>query len=173
MQQRMTISDLARTLGVDVALISRRVKALRLQTWPGPHGAKFVAIEDYKKAVEHKRSEAQQTTGLLELMRRKGKLGQHEEAAARMRFAHLYQRLRRQACGGDLNADEALREIDRELGADGSDLCRRILIAGHALDQIELADRSYWQRRFVECLDLMGRKFGTLQLDPPHLTDVS
>src|ERR1700722_2442231 len=94
MQHQLTISALARAEGVDQAAMSRLVKQLKLETSPGPRGAKLVAVASYLQAVGRPATEQlQPPSDQLERLARKGKLGTARECASRLAAARSYQHL--------------------------------------------------------------------------------
>ena len=154
MQQRMTITALARAEGVDKALMSRRVKQLKLDTLPGSRGAKLVAVASYLQAVGHPKLGP--PGDQLDRLARKGKLGRRAEADARLKAAREYQGLSLRAARGDLKAAARAGEINRALGVDATERCRALLIEGRSLQSLADPDKFYLLRCFREHLDCIA-----------------
>jgi hypothetical protein len=158
--QRMTITALARAEGVDKALMSRRVKKLKLEILPGARGAKLVAVASYLKAVGRPAHDELGPPGdQLDWLARKGKLGRGAEAFARLKAARAYQGLSLRAAGGDLKAAARIGEINRALGVDATERCRALLIEGRSLQSLADPDKFYLLRCFREHLDCVAENF--------------
>jgi hypothetical protein len=159
--QRMTITALARAEGVDKALMSRRVKQLKLETRRGPRGAKLVAVASYLQAVGRPATDEPGPPGdQLDRLARKGKLGRGAEADARLKAARAYQGLSLRAAGGDLKAAARIGEINRALGVDATERCRALLIEGRPLQSLADPDKFYLLQCFREHLDCIAESFG-------------
>jgi hypothetical protein len=159
--QRMTITALARAEGVDKALMSRRVKQLKLETLPGPRGAKLVTVASYLKAVGRPATDEPGPPGeQLDRLARKGKLGRGAEAEARLKAARAYQGQSLRAAGGDLKAAARIGEINRALGVDATERCRALLIERRPLESFADPDKFYLLQCFREHLDCIAESFG-------------
>ena len=183
MQHQLTISALARAEGVDQAAMSRLVKQLKLETSPGPRGAKLVAVASYLQAVGRPATEQlQPPSDQLERLARKGKLGTARECASRLAAARSYQHLVKAAASRDMNAHAVtrlkarsyqdqvkfdagskahvrIREIEDALGIDGARRCRAMLIDGQSLRSAFAGlRRSYVLQYLREYLDCIAEK---------------
>jgi hypothetical protein len=165
-QQRMTISALARAEGVDKALVSRRVKRLKLETLPGPRGAKEVNVAAYLRAMGRGANVQLETppSDELDAMARKGRLGRGTEGAIRIQAARAYRQLVMRATSGDLKALTGLHKINQALGEDGAALCRSVIVDGRPLLLRKIPDTWYdnWQvlAGFQDNLDIIGERLG-------------
>src|ERR1700722_17381431 len=159
MQQQLTISALARAEGVDHAAMSRLVKQLKLETSPGPRGAKLVAVESYLRAVGRPATEQlQPPSDQLDRLARKGKLGTARECASRLAAARQYKQLS-DAARRDMKASSRVREIENALGIDGARRCRALLIDGWSLRSSFAGLRgSYVVQYLREYLDCIAEK---------------
>jgi hypothetical protein len=158
--QRMTITALARAEGVDKALMSRRVKQLKLETLPGAHGAKLVTVASYLRALGRPADEELQPPGdQLDRLVRRGNFGVGAQADIRLKAARRYQVLSSRAGGGDLKAAAQIGDIHRALGVDGTERCRALLIEGRPMRCFFEADRRYVLRSFREHLDCIAENF--------------
>jgi len=159
MQHQLTISALARAEGVDQAAMSRLVKQLKLETSPGPRGAKLVAVASYLQAVGRPATEQlQPPSDQLERLARKGKLGTARECASRLAAARQYKQLS-DAARRDMKASSRVREIENALGIDGARRCRALLIDGWSLRSSFAGLRgSYVVQYLREYLDCIAEK---------------
>lgn len=160
MQRRMTISGLARAEGVDKALMSRRVKQLKLETFPGPRRAKLVTIASYLKALGRPATEElRPPADRLDRLARRGKLGAGAQADIRLETARRYKRLSESAAKGDKKALALLNQIHRALGDDATGRCRALLVEDQLMDYFSEADRRYVLRSLREHLDCIAAHF--------------
>ena len=161
MQQRMTITALARAEGVCKALMSRRVKQLNLETFPGPRGAKLIAVASYLQATGRPATDEPGPPGdQLELLARKGKLGPRAAADARLKAARAYQGMSKRAAGSDLKAAARIGEIHRALGLDATELCRALLIEERPLRSFPDPDKFHLLQCFRANLDCIAEILG-------------
>jgi hypothetical protein len=165
----MTISDLARAEGVDKALISRRVKKHKLETLPGPRGAKFVDEGEYRRAMGRSAAAPLHTPPCdeLEMLIRKGHW-RGQEATIRQMAGHHYRALVLRADLGDRKAQAALVKINGYIGLDAAETCRCVLVTGRPLFAVYYGhDKKYAVWDFGRRLDQIAWKLGFLK-EPPR-----
>jgi hypothetical protein len=157
MPELMTISELARAEGVDKALMSRRIKALKLETTPGPRGAKFVDLARYKEATGRPVAEAPKN--VIEYMARRGKFGSGEQLFNRLEAAKLLRARYVKACAGDEKADGAIDEIEKMLGDFGTELVYHVVLGDQPLERFRNGDVGHLQMVLKAHLDSIAEKF--------------
>lgn len=160
MLQRMTISALARAEGVDKALMSRRVKQLKLETFPGPRRAKLVTIASYLKALGRRTTEElRPPIDQLDRMARRGNFGTGAQAPIRLEAARRYKQLSARVANGDMKVAALMAAINKALGDDAAARCHALLVEDRPMRYFFEADRRYVLRSFREHLDCIAAEF--------------
>jgi hypothetical protein len=148
---KMSISEIARSEMCDVALISRRIKALGLKSERGFRGAKLIDHEEYQRAVGRGDKDVQAATNFVELLALRGKLGRGTDGKLRVEAARIYLDLYRKASRGSTKADELLVRVEQALGQNDALRCRAVIIEG----RLPAGPQSYVFQALCDALDCM------------------